>query len=90
MKLLKDMKTTTKYSCFFGQVGLLFAPVVPEVVLASEGLVTDITCIWPLICVRSFMDQKVVGFGKMATTELADKLLFGLGGQSTSTRLALW
>lgn len=34
---------------------LLFTPVIPEVVLSSESLVTDITCIWPLICVRSLV-----------------------------------
>lgn len=61
---------------------------VPEVVLSSEGLVADITGVWPLIRVRPLMDQKVVGFGKMAATELADKLFLGLRGQSASARLA--
>ena len=66
-----------------------FSPVVPEVVLSSEGLVADITGIWPLVRVCPLMDQKVVGFGKMAATELADKLFLGLGGQSASAGLAL-
>lgn len=55
-----------------------FSPVVAEVVLSSESLVADITGIWPLICVRPLVDQKIVGFGKMAATELADKLFLGL------------
>lgn len=62
---------------------------IPEVVLPSEGLVADITGIRPLICVRPLMDQKVVGLGKMAATELADKLFLGLGRQSASARLSL-
>lgn len=73
----------------FAQGCLLFTPVIPEVVLSSEGLVADVACIRPLICVRPLVDQKVVGFGKMAAAELADELLFGLGGQSTPTGLAL-
>lgn len=67
-----------------------FSPVVSEVVLPSEGFVADITGVWSLVCVRPLMDQKVVGFGKMAATELADKLFFGLGGQSASAGLAFW
>jgi len=66
-----------------------FSPVVPEVVLSSEGLVADITRVRPLICMRPLVDQKVVGFGKMSATELADKFLLGLGGQSASAGLAL-
>ena len=62
---------------------------VPKVVLSSKGFVADITGVWPLIRVRPLMDQKVVGFGKMAATELADKLFLGLGGQSASAGLAL-
>lgn len=63
---------------------------VPEVVLSSEGFVADVTGIWPLVSVRPLMDQKVVGFGKMATAELADKLFLGFGRQSASAGLALW
>lgn len=73
--------------------GLFFGmnvPVVPEVVLSSESLVADITGIWPLICVRPLMDQQVVGFGKMAAAELANKLFLGLRGQPASAGLALW
>lgn len=62
---------------------------VPEVVLSSEGFVADITGIWPLVRVRPLVDQKVVGFGKMAAAELADKLFLGFRGQSTSAGLAL-
>lgn len=58
-------------------------------VLSSEGLVADITSVRPFISVRPFMDQKVIGFGKMASTELANKLFFGLGGLSASAGLAL-
>ncbi len=73
------------------EVGMLvwFLPVVAEVVLSSEGLVTDITGIWPLVRVCPLVDQQVVRFGKMAATELADKLFLGLRGQSASAGLAL-
>ena len=62
---------------------------VPEVVLSSEGFVADVTGIRPLVRVRPLVDQQVVGFGKMAATELADKLFLGLGRQSASAGLAL-
>jgi len=66
-----------------------FSPVVPEVVLSPEGLVADITGIRPLVRVRPLVDQKVVGFGKMAAAELADKFFLGLGRQSAPAGLAL-
>ncbi len=59
-------------------------------VLPSESFMADITGIGPLVCVCPLMDQKVVGFGKMAATELADKLFLGLRGQSASAGLAIW
>lgn len=65
--------------------GLLFGvdvPVVPQVVLSSEGFVADVTCVRSLICVRPLMDQKIVRLGEMSSTELADKLFLGLGGHS--------
>ena len=44
-------------------------------VLPSECLSTDITWIRTFICVGSLMNQEVVGFGKLATTETANVLL---------------
>lgn len=56
-------------------------------VLSPEGLVADITGIWPLVRVRPLVDQEVVGFGKVAAAELADKLFLCLGRQSASAGL---
>lgn len=59
-------------------------PVVSQVVLPPEGLMTDFTSVRPLICVRALMDQQVVGLGEVAATEFAHKLLFRLGRESSS------
>lgn len=58
-------------------------------VLPSEGLVTDVTRIRPLVSVCPLVNQQVVGFGKVASTELADELFLGLGRVSASVGLAL-
>ncbi len=49
--------------------------VIPEMVLSAECLATDVTSVWPLICVCPLMDQQVVGLGEVTTTESTDKLL---------------
>lgn len=54
-------------------------PVIPKVILSSEGLVANVACIGPFICVSSFMDQKVVGLGEVPATEFTHKLLLGFG-----------
>lgn len=66
------------------------APVVSEVVLPPEGFVADVTGVGPLVRVRPLMDKEVVGLGEVAATELADKLLLGLGGQASSGGLLFW
>lgn len=65
-------------------------PVVSQVVLPPEGLVTDVTSIGPLICVRALVDQQVIRFGEVTATELAHKLLFRLGWESSSAGLPFW
>lgn len=43
----------------------------------------DVAGVGPLIRVCPLVDKKVVGLGEVAATELADKLLLGLGGQAS-------
>lgn len=54
-------------------------PVIPQVILSSEGLVANVTRVGPFIGVGSFMDQKVVGLGEVPATEFTHKLLLGFG-----------
>lgn len=58
-------------------------------ILSPEGLVTDVTRVRPLICVRALVDQQIVGLGKMAAAELAHKLLLGFRRKTPSARLPL-
>ena len=45
---------------------------VSEVILSSERLTADITGIGSLVGVGSFVDQEVVGLGKLSLAILAD------------------
>lgn len=65
-------------------------PVVSQVVLPPEGLVTDVTSVRPFVCVRALVDQQVVGLSEVAATELAHKLLFRLGWESSTARFSFW
>jgi hypothetical protein len=61
--------------------GLLFGvdiTVVPQVVLPSKGLTTNITGKRPLICMSPLVDEQVVGLGELPVAELADEPLLGL------------
>lgn len=58
------------------------SPVVSQMVLSPESLVTNITRVWPLVRVGPLMDEQIVGLGEMPATELANKLLFSLGRKS--------
>lgn len=58
-------------------------------ILPPEGLVADVTRVWPLICVGPLVDEQVVGFGKVSAAKLADKLFFCLGGQPPSGGLSV-
>ena len=49
---------------------------ISEMILSSEGLPTDVTSVWPFVCVCSLMDQQVVGLGEVTVTEPTDVLLF--------------
>ena len=49
-------------------------PVIPEMVLSSEGFTTDVTRIGSFISVSSLVDQQVVGFSEMTTTKPTDVL----------------
>ena len=50
---------------------------IPEVVLAAEGLPTDVTRVGPLVCVGPHVDQQVVRLAEVTPTETTDELLFG-------------
>lgn len=54
-------------------------PMIPQVILSSEGFVANVTCVRPFISVGSFMDQKVVGLGEVPATEFTHELLLGFG-----------
>ena len=49
---------------------------IPEVVLAAEGLPTDVTRVGPLVCVGPLVDQQVVRLGEVTPTETTNVLLF--------------
>lgn len=50
-------------------------------VLSSEGLVTNVTGIRPLVCVGPLVDEEIIWLGEMPAAELANKFLFSLGGE---------
>lgn len=58
-------------------------------ILPSEGLVADVTCVRPLVRVGPLVDEQVVGFGKVSSAKLADKLFFRFGGQPPSGGLSV-
>lgn len=60
---------------------------ISEMVLAPESFPTDLAGVWPFVCVCSLMDQKIVGFGEMATTIFTDELFFGPSGPATAWSL---
>lgn len=60
---------------------------ISEMVLAPESFPTDFAGVWPFVCVCSLMDQKIVGFGEMATTIFTDELFFGPSGPATAWSL---
>lgn len=44
---------------------------IAKVILATERLLADLALIRPLICVRTHMNEKIVGFGEDAMTVAA-------------------
>lgn len=58
---------------------------VSKVILSPECLAADVTGIRPLVGVRTFMDQQIVAFGKLAIAEFADELLLRTGCSPRST-----
>ncbi len=54
---------------------VLYSLVVPEVVLAPEGLVAHVARVRALVRVRPLVDEQVVALGEVALAELADELL---------------
>lgn len=65
-------------------------PVVSQVVLPPKGLMTDITSVRPLVCVCALVDQQVVRLGEVSAAELAHKLLFRLGWESSTAGFSFW
>lgn len=54
-------------------------PVIPQMILPSEGFVANVTRVRPFIGVGSFMNQKVIGLGEVSATEFADEFFLGFG-----------
>lgn len=48
---------------------------IPEVVLTAEGFPADITGEGSFVRVCPLVDEQIVGFGKLASTELTDVFL---------------
>ena len=81
-------RLTEALAAFGALEGLLLGmdvTVIPQVVLPSEGLATNITVEGPLICVRPLVDQQVVGFSELALAVPADEPLLWSGGPTGST-----
>lgn len=55
------------------------SPVVPEVVLPTEGLAADVAGVGPLVRVCPLVDEEVVAFGEVSAAVLADELFLGSG-----------
>ena len=47
----------------------------PEMILPTEGLATDVARVRPLVSVRALVYKQIVGLGELAIAELADELL---------------
>lgn len=62
---------------------------VPQVVLPPESLVADVAGVGPLVRVGPLVDEEVVGLGEVPAAELADELLFRLGGQAAAGGLPI-
>ena len=80
-------RLTEALAAFRALEGLLLGvdvAVISQVVLPSEGLATNITVEWPLICVRPLVDQQVVGFSELALAVPADEPLLWSGRPSRS------
>ena len=50
---------------------------VSQVILASEGLPTDVTRVRSLVCVCPFMNEQVVGLGELSVAEFTFEFLLG-------------
>ena len=61
---------------------------VSEMILSPESFPANITAIWTLIGMRSFVDKEIVGFGELAPTEPAYVLLFGASTSSHPSRFS--
>ena len=68
-RLTESLATVGTFERFLFQVDEL---VVSEVILPSERLTADITGIGSLVGVGSFVDQEIVGLGKLSFAILAD------------------
>lgn len=56
-------------------------------VLPPESLVADVAGVRPLVRMGSLVDEEVIGLGEVSAAELANELLFRLGGQAAAGRL---
>ena len=54
--------------------------VVPQVVISSEGLATNVTREGPLICVRSLVNLYIVALGELTVAKLANESLLRTRG----------
>ena len=54
-------------------------------ILSTEGLSANVARVRPLVRVRAFVNEQIVGLCKLAVAELADELLLGTGCAAGST-----
>ena len=63
----------------FAAKGLNNLPVIAKMILSTEGLSANVARVRPLVRVRAFVNEQIVGLCKLAVAELADELLLGTG-----------
>lgn len=50
--------------------------VISQVILPPESLATDVTGVWPLVCVSALVYQQIVGLAEVSATVLAYEFFF--------------
>ena len=58
--------------------------VIPQMVLPSEALSTNVAGEWPLVSMGSLVDHHIVALGELSVAELADEPLLGAGASGMS------
>lgn len=77
--LTESFTTLRTFKWFFFRMDIF---VVTEMILSPEGLVTDVTAVWTLIGMGPFVDEEVIRFREVTTTETANKFFLSAGWSS--------